>query len=247
MTERDFSDETLMAFADGELSADKQKAVEEAIEKDERLANRVAGFIESRSMAQNALKPLLDEPVPADLKAKIEEMVGTETNVTALPRRHASTPVRRWAMPLAASLALVVGGLGGYLAGTSTTDQPAQVALDAVNQPEIITALNTASSGSETDLGASGLFRAIASYSDANNTLCREFEIDRVDRSTIVAVACRSDADWKYRFTVFAGQSNSGYAPASSLEALDAYLNAVGASEPMSVEAEAAALEAIRQ
>ncbi|MEM9107199.1 MAG: anti-sigma factor, partial [Pseudomonadota bacterium] len=85
--------------------------------------------------------------------------------------------------------------------------------------------------------------RAIASYRDAVETLCREFEVDRTDNSTIVAVACRADTQWEYRFTVVAGQTNSGYAPASSLEALDAYLNAVGASDPLSPEDEAAALQ----
>ncbi|MCP4319098.1 MAG: anti-sigma factor [Hyphomicrobiales bacterium] len=245
MTGQRFSDETLMAFADGELAPDEQKSVEQAMETDEALAERVALFLDSRGTSQNALKPLLNEPVPDDLTARVTAMQDGGANVTAFPQRQSPPTERRWALPLAASIALVAGGLGGYFTGISSTDQQQDLALDLVTQPAIITALNTVTSGEEKDLGSVGRFKVIASYSDASDTFCREFEVDRVDRSTIVAVACRPEQTWEYRFTVVAGQSNSGYAPASSLEALDAYLDAVGASEPMSTEAEDAALKSI--
>lgn len=246
MSDQSFSDETLMAFADGELTPEEHLAVEQALDKDEALAARVAVFLDSRNAAQSALKPLLDESVPDDLAEKVAAMVDQGSNVTAFPQRPSPAPARRWALPLAASIALVAGGLGGYFTGVSSTGQPQSLALDAVNQPAIIAALEAVASGDERDLGEAGRFRAIASYKDASDTLCREFEVDRVDQSTVVAVACHPQDQWEYRFAVVAGQNNSGYAPASSLEALDAYLNAVGASEPMSLETEAAALKSIR-
>ena len=49
MTDQRFSDETLMAFADGELSEEDQRSVEQALEKDEALAARVAIFLDSRT------------------------------------------------------------------------------------------------------------------------------------------------------------------------------------------------------
>ena len=119
--------------------------------------------------------------------------------------------------------------------------------MDVVDRPAIVTALGTVASGDEQDLGSEGRFRAIASYRDAGGSLCREFEVDHTDQTTIVAIACRPDTQWEYRFTVVAGQNNSGYAPASSLEALDAYLTAVGAGEPLSPEAEAATLKSLQQ
>ena len=86
----------------------------------------------------------------------------------------------------------------------------------------------------------------IASFRDVDDQLCREFEIDRPDRTTFVSVACRAGGTWSVQFTVAAAsQNDSGYAPASSLEALDAYLQAVGAGEPLSEAAEKAALDGL--
>jgi hypothetical protein len=60
-----------------------------------------------------------------------------------------------------------------------------------------------------------------------------------------VAVACHGGGAWDVPFTVAAGQADGGYAPASSLEALDAYLAAVGAGPPLEPAAEREALSAV--
>ncbi|WP_136658864.1 zf-HC2 domain-containing protein [Nitratireductor sp. XY-223] len=242
MTQERFSDETLMAFADGELPPEEREAVERALENDPALGERVAAFLDSRMRAQDALKPLLDEPVPEALAARVSGMIGEQSNVTAFRQRQAGAPARRWALPLAASVALVAGALGGYLAGISGPDTESGLRMADLSQPGIVTALNSVASGAETGLAAGERFRAIASYRDADNTLCREFEVDHADGSTVVAVACLPDGTWELQFTVVAQQNSSGYAPASSLEALDAYLSAVGAGAPMSAEEEEAAL-----
>lgn len=249
MTEPRFTDDILMAYADGELDSEIRRAVDEAVAKDADLARRVDRFAESRQRAKAALDPLLDEPVPDDLHARIAAMVeetpdvADETgNVVSFAPR-AKAPV--WQLPLAASIALVAGGLIGFIAATSTDDEAGQIAAVDLDRPEIVNALTSVASGNETAIGGDR-FRAIATYTEPDGSLCREFEVDHADRSTVVAVACREDNRWALQFTVVAGQASTGYAPASSLEALDAYLTAVDASAPMSVEAEAAALEALR-
>ena len=60
-----FDDETLMAFADGELDEATTLRVEAALETDEALAERLAVFLDSRIAVASAVKPLIDEPVPA--------------------------------------------------------------------------------------------------------------------------------------------------------------------------------------
>ncbi len=249
MTEPRFSDDILVAYADGELDAETRRVVDEAVAKDSDLARRIDQFAESRQRTKAALDPLLDEPVPDDLQARIAAMVDeagdvadeSGTVVAFAPR--AKAPV--WQLPLAASIALVAGGLIGYVAATSTVDEAGQIAAVNLDRPEIANALTSVTSGEERPIG-DDRFRAIATYTEPDGSLCREFEVDHADRSTVVAVACRENEGWALQFTVVAGRASTGYAPASSLEALDAYLTAVDASAPLSVDAEAAALEALQ-
>lgn len=252
MTNRSFSDETLMAYADGELGADEAKAVELAVSQDPSVAARVEAFRQSSIRAKEALGPLLSEPVPDELEASVRALIDRDNtgqpNVVAFAPANKTKPTSpvRWMLPLAASVALAIGAAGGYLAGISGNN--ANNGLEMVNLAEyegITGALNSVESGDEISLGEGNRFKAIATYLDSDSTLCREFEIDKADRSTVVAVACRQERAWNVQFTVVAGQSDTGYAPASSLEVLDAYLTAVGANEPMSPDDEAAALKAI--
>ena len=62
-----------------------------------------------------------------------------------------------------------------------------------------------------------------------------------------MSVACRSGDEWRVSFAVVAPGDAGGYAPASSAEALDAYLSAIEAGEPLSAEDEAEALAEVRR
>ncbi len=123
MTKTDFSDETLMRFADGELDPKTAAEIERAMETDDELVPRVAFFLETRTAAQTALEPLLDEPVPAELTQAIEAMVAKKkaadqgpASVLPFRRPPANDQVvaRRWFTPIAASLTAILGGVGGY-------------------------------------------------------------------------------------------------------------------------------------
>jgi hypothetical protein len=87
--------------------------------------------------------------------------------------------------------------------------------------------------GGETAVG-DDRFRAIATFRVDGGGLCREFEVDHADASSVVAVACRVDDEWRVTFTVASAATTEGYAPVSSLEALEGYLAAVGAAPPLS-------------
>ena len=84
------------------------------------------------------------------------------------------------------------------------------------------------------------MLRTIATFTDASATLCREFEVD--GPLTTVAVACRNGAEWRVAIAIDAPPANDGYAPASSLAALDAFLGSIDAGPPLPPEAEAEAL-----
>lgn len=256
MMNEHFSDEMLMRFADGELDAEEMDLVERAMEADDDLVSRIAMFIETKAQAQAALKPLLDEPVPEALQASVAAMVAAkkardaQIGATVLPfepRPKSAPPApRRWTLPLAASIAAVAGGVAGYwvAGGAGPTDGGASVAgrVDA----ELGEALASIPASQEIVLADGTRFRAIASFRNDLTELCREFELDSADRSTTVSVACQTGGVWAVNFMVAAAGGTDGYAPASSTDALDAYLSAIEAGEPLSPEDEAAALIAAR-
>ncbi|RUU10369.1 anti-sigma factor [Mesorhizobium sp. M6A.T.Ca.TU.002.02.2.1] len=213
-------------------------------------------FIETRAQAQAALKPLLDEPVPEKLVAAVEQMVeakrASEKAASVLPfggGRMAGPPSRsQWLLPIAASLAAVVGALAGYWAAGTNERAQGGLWVAGVIRPALGQALETVESGKEIKLaGISDRFRAIATFRNNSQDLCREFEVDSQDRSTVMSVACRSGDEWRVSFAVVAPGDAGGYAPASSAEALDAYLSAIEAGAPMSAEEEVKALTEVRQ
>jgi anti-sigma factor RsiW len=259
MIVREFDDRTLMAFADGELDDETAAAVEKAMETDDDLAGRVALFLDTRARAKESLQPLLDEPVPEALGQSVKRMVDAAKSGRTSPqeqvataridslkatgRRAPSFTRRPWIMPLAASLAAIVFGLGGYLVGTGTRDAPQGLAVAGLSGPALSEALGRVPSGEESVLaGSNDRLRAVASFRDSGGALCREFEVDTTGGSSVVSVACRADGTWSVRFAVVAPVRDGGYAPASSMEALDAYLASAGAHEPLSREDEAEAL-----
>jgi anti-sigma factor RsiW len=254
MSKPEFSDEDLMRFADGELDPATAARLEQAMEADGALVSRAALFIETRSAAKAALAPLIDEPVPTQLAQAVAAMVAERRiAATVLPfrGRQAAAP-RRWQLAIAASIAAVLGGLCGYwlanIGGPVPDGLGKGLHVGGIVEPALDEALSAVASGQEKPLPQPGRrFRAIASFRDGAEELCREFELDSSDRSTIISVACRTGSQWRVTFAVAAPASDEGYAPASSTDALEAYLAAIHAGPALEPVAEVQSLEEIRQ
>ena len=94
------ADETLMAYADGELDTSARAAVEAAMRADPEIARRVAEYREQRDKLRAAYEPELAEPVPDRLLAVLRDR-----------RPPARSTVTRWRYPasLAASLVVAIG------------------------------------------------------------------------------------------------------------------------------------------
>lgn len=74
-----WTDELLMAWADGALPADEVADLEAAIERDADLANRAAAMQQTRALVQEAYDVRSTaEPVPAALRAAVEDMVARD-------------------------------------------------------------------------------------------------------------------------------------------------------------------------
>jgi hypothetical protein len=241
------TDEVLMAYADGELDAAAMAEVERAMAEDETLAERVAIFADTRRAVKAAYPA--PAPVSADLAARVRalakaaEATPASSTVIDLAARRKPAPV--WSLAMAASVALAVGLAGGWYAGSGSSDS-AGLRLTALADPAISGALATVASGQRLKLPSGNVFSAIASFRTADGALCREFEYDQPTGSAYVGVACDQSGTWDLRFAVAGFAGDGGYAPASSLDTLDAYLEATGAGQPMTTEDEAAALAALR-
>lgn len=256
------SDEDLMAYADGEMPAAQAESLARLIATDETLRQRVEMFRQSRSLVAGTLKPLADTPVPDSLEKSIRDMIakssaaapaaamgdGDAGNVVAFkpkPAQAAARTPRPWSMPLAAAIAAAVAGIGGYAAGLSGgTVSPSGVMVGSLLPADIGIALDTTAAGGEARREGHRI-RLIASVKTQDGTLCREFEIDSLQTAqTMAGIACRDAGQWRLDIAVAAPASESGFAPASSLSALDSYLAAIGASEQLSAEEESSALRA---
>jgi len=110
-----YDDETLMAYADGELEPAQRTAIEAAIAQDPELAQRVAQQRALRTKLAQAFGKVMDEPVPDRLAAAAHGGAKTAIgrgNVLQFPARAARAPsppwrAREW-IAMAASLLLGV-------------------------------------------------------------------------------------------------------------------------------------------
>lgn len=257
MNKREFDDETLMAFADGELDAETTAAIEEAMGTDDALIARVATFMESRAEASAALKPLIDEPVPEALTLSVQKLIDEarkrenapgetskqpgQENVIAFQPRAPRKVSSSWALPLAASLAAVIVGAGGYLAGKAGGPARDGLAVASINDPAIIKALDATPSGADAKVGDATV-RLVSSFRDETGALCREFELHRASKSSLVSVVCRADQQWDVRLAVAAPTTGQDYVPAGASETVDAYLTTIQAGAPLSEAEEKMAL-----
>jgi anti-sigma factor RsiW len=246
------TDEQLMAYTDGELAPAEAAEVERALAMDESLAARAAALADARALARRALgtAPPVSDSLTAAIRAMAEadtvrrQAVAPTAQVIDLASRRRTVPF--WQLPIAASIALAVGVFGGWL-GKPQGEATGGLAIAAIDNAALVEALATTKSGERAGIGGEAEFAAIATFRDGSGQLCREFEHDDVDSGTVVAVACRDDDAWAIRFAVAAAATDAeGYAPASSLDTLDAWLSATEAGAPLSDEEEAAALATLR-
>lgn len=254
MAGTDFSDELLMRFVDGEIDQDLAARIETAMRENADLAGRVAVFAKTRMLAKDALDPLLNEPVPDALVSSIEAMIESRRqneeravdkgNIVVLrPGRHSSMPGWRWTIPLAASIVAVLAGVAGFWLGKYDGSQPHMLTFGTLDNPALLGALTTVPSGDEKKIPTLGQVRVLSSFHDRNGELCREIELHQpAGETTLSVVACRKENAWATTFAVAIPTGSDSYAPASSVDALDAYLSSIDASQPMTAAEEKQAL-----
>lgn len=240
------SDETLMAFADGEISQAEARDVAALVASDLALAERVETFRRTRVLVAEASQKQ-DEGSPRDDTALIARIRAAATPAAPIPfpasrsgqvrRRFADSNWKPTA--IAASLLMAVGI--GWATGLFGTGPTPSGTLDG----QIVEWLQGLPSG-QTATETSTEFTVVATFRTAGGVLCREYEVKKGEAATL-AVACHGAEGWDNRLAIALEPAGDGYVPASgTIEELDAFLDSVGAGAPLSPEDEAAALAQLR-
>lgn len=193
-----FSDETLMAYADGEVDADLRRQIEAAMALDPSIAERVARHRSLRADLGAAFNGVLDESIPSRLldaanASPIESKSATVTDLNAArAAKRGTNPKRRWSWPewTAIAASLVIGILAGRTALQPTqSDLFATTADGIVTRGELSAALTDQVGGPGDDEVHIGL-----TFQDQRGQYCRTFAT-----ASAAGFACREANAWKVR------------------------------------------------
>jgi hypothetical protein len=242
-----FSDEMLMAYADGELDLVARAEIEAAMTTDPEIARAIERHRAIGANVRGAYQSVLKEPVPARLAALVsaDEESTAELPVVQLADRRAakelSTSVPRPWLPqwaaVAASLAI------GLLIGLFVLREPAAPWEDTdaglVARDELDYALTTQLAGG-TDAPN---VRVGISFRDRAGDYCRTFHLQR--EAPIAGLACRAGEAWRLQVLASAVKQEGELQPAAAmpmavLQAVDAAID----GEPLDATAESAARDA---
>ena len=196
-----FSDETLMAYVDGELDADTRNAIEAAMVTDPRIAQAVARHRALQFKLRTALGDVIHETMPDRLIiAARTSPAGTQgqvTNIAMARSAKQASAKRQWSWPewsaIAASLILgVIGGraaLVGNSADAIVADNGRMIAAGA-----LASALNTQASGMQSN---GGKVQIGASFRAKGGEYCRTFTVS--EDAALAGMACHEADRWSVR------------------------------------------------
>ena len=217
----DLSDETLMAYADGELTHAERAGVDARLAVDPASRARLEMFeATGKSLADHFRKPI-EQPVPGHLIALVlggstqaastraGRAAGAQTpSFSELVRRAIAASLPRWPVALAYSTVLLIGtGAGWYLRdGTmrTATPLPALIALDSnriIASGALHQALETAPSGAQVEANnGRDRFATVQSrltFKNRDMAYCRQYELAMPNGGQFSGIGCRgADGRW---------------------------------------------------
>jgi hypothetical protein len=237
-----FSDETVMAYVDGELDEATRAALEVAMTTDTDLADRIARERRLRARLQSEFDPVLREPIPERLlaAAKSRSAKGPTGNIIWLKR----IPARDWSWPqwsaIAASLIL------GVLIAPLLRHEPSEGPL-GIRDGKVLASGALAHALSEqlaSNQVANAPVHVGVSFLSRNGDYCRTFMLR--DKSTVAGLACREGGSWRLQVLAATDRATSGsgeYQPAASPlpPAIEQSVDGLIVGDPLDAKGEAAA------
>jgi hypothetical protein len=238
-----FSDEMLMAYADGELDLVARAEIEAAMARDPAIAQIVERHRAVAAQLRSAYGGVLEEPVPERIASLVAEP-GAAAVVDLASRRVARDArampggprMPQWAA-LAASLA--IGLFVGFLATRGPSAPYEETGTGLVARGELDRALTTQLASAPGDAEV----RIGISFRDHRGDYCRTFQMHR--EAPLAGLACRAGEDWKLQLLATAPAQHGELRPAASMPM--AVLHAVDAAiegEPLDAAAESNARKA---
>jgi Putative zinc-finger len=194
-----FSEETLMAYADGELDAETRAAIEAAIAADPAVAHCVARHMSLVDSVRAAYDPVLQEAPPERLINAVARAATPGSGKDAGRGRGRAAKATRWApgwswpqwSAIAASL--VLGVIAGRLSQTGVEPLPVASARDQVLASGDLAHALSAQLASEQSENAP--VRIGISFRSKSGEYCRTFAL----ANRLGGLACRHDRDWRLR------------------------------------------------
>lgn len=201
---KSFSDEVLMAYADGELDEVTCRALEDAMRKDVSLAHRVAQYKAMRASVFAAYAPVAEEAVPPRLAQPLRQATVVSLD-SVRARREAEQQAarkasrgRHWSWPEWGALAamLMVGVLAGhYGMGLLPIDDGETIA----SRNGVLVAQGRLATALDLQLGGSGgPVRIGTSFLSQDGVYCRSF----MTAQDMAGLACRQGAMWKVQMAL---------------------------------------------
>lgn len=232
-----FSDEILMAYADGELDAPLREQVEQAVRSDAQVAAAVERHRALRRNVFAAFAGILDEPVPAGLQpGRLAQPAAAAPSVApaslvppvridVLAAEGARPLPARWSWPQWGAMAasLVVGVLAGVLGWQGT--HPGTDAGPFARQGDALVAQGALAEALSRQLAAepgAGGVQVGVSFRARDGRYCRSFVL-----GAEAGLACRNGDSWQVP-VLAEGESRQGAyrqagsaLPAAVLDAID--------------------------
>ena len=207
--------ETLVSYADGQLSANETRRVEAQLAEDAEARETVRQLRESAALLRAAFNEPINEPVPARVLEAINSTVAEQAVVAQGSGRG---PLHRWPPALAASVAFLLLGLGGsyFLADYRVGQELSRIELvrladKQAQEAALFEALEKNISGQTVawenpDSGRRGSVTPVRTFKNRQGQWCREYaasEAYGVDQESRRAIACRQpEGIWKTRMVL---------------------------------------------
>ena len=208
----ELDDKQLGAYADGELSPSESTAVKQAMLRDPRLRQRAEEIRRSTTQLRDAFDVVLNEPVP-------DKILRTFSSQRAAAHSLPTERPTAVSIAVAASIALVIGSLGGFWMGQvdeSTASSNAWMATLHVDSSGL---LETTPSGApvpwHSRFGEMEL-QPVLSFRDKSGRICRQYALTDTNAAGdhVDGVACRSASGaWRVQLA----SVRNGDAPGGSM------------------------------
>ncbi len=265
--EHNFTDEMLMAYVDGELEPDQRQRLQDAMESDPSLRDRVEVFGRTGRDLASLFDQPMNEPVPAHLLdlvrgAKVEPH---RTGVFERGRDWCKTflsggmiPAPRGVMAAASVATFAVGlSLGVVLQNGGSQAPGDRIALLEVRDNQVWArgvlkdALETLVSGDilAASEDANLVVASLLTFKDKSNRFCREFAVGGSPEANATGIACRHQSgQWVVEAHLAHTRpdpDSDTFLPASGKGAgsLEALMTGMISGEPLSLEEEEASIE----